>query len=365
MPTKTLPDNPSLDHLKYQAKDLLKGHREANPEVLQRIREFHPRFRGLEDVAIAQAKLTLTDAYYAIAREYGFPSWTRLRTHIAKQDQAKLKLPFHERIEDPIFRQAVDLLDVGDADGLRRHLAAHPRLVRQKVAFEGGNYFQNPGLLEFVAENPIRHGRLPKNIVEIAHVILDAGAKEDRRALTETLGLVASGMVPREMGVQGQLIDLLCRYGAEVDGAMVSALAHGEFDAVEALRRNGAKADLKVAATTGDLLLARRTLSEATPESRHIALAFASTFGYADIVRLLIEAGEDPNRYNPPGAHSHSTPAHQAALAGHLDVLKALVEGGADLKMRDILFHGMPLDWAVYGKQAKAEEYLRSVESST
>jgi len=364
MPTKTLPDNPNLDHLKYQAKDLLKVHHEASPEVLQRIREFHPRFRGLQDAQIAQAKLTLTDAYLTIAREYGFPSWTRLRTHIAKHEQAKLKLPFHERIDDPIFRQAVALLDAGDAEGLRLHLAAHHGLAVQRVVFEGGNYFQNPGLLEFVAENPIRHGKLPPNIVEVAQVILDAGAKDDRRAVTETVGLVGSGMVPREMGVQGELIDLLCRYGADVNGAMVSALGHGEFGAVEALLRNGAKADLKVAAATGDLPLARRTLSEASPESRHFALAFASTFGHADIVRLLLETGEDPNRYNPPGAHSHSTPLHQAALAGHMDVLRALVEGGADLGAHDILFHGTPLDWAVYGKQTDAAEYLRSAAAA-
>ena len=35
------------------------------------------------------------------------------------------------------------------------------------------------------------------------------------------------------------------------------------------------------------------------------------------IVRMLLDAGEDPNRYNPVGAHSHSTPLHQAAVGGH------------------------------------------------
>jgi hypothetical protein len=40
MPVRHLPPNPSLDHLKYQAKDLLKAHAAHQLEAAQRIREF-------------------------------------------------------------------------------------------------------------------------------------------------------------------------------------------------------------------------------------------------------------------------------------------------------------------------------------
>ena len=49
MPVKPLPSKPNLEHLKYQAKDLLKGHAARNPGVAQRIREFHPRL--IQDLA--------------------------------------------------------------------------------------------------------------------------------------------------------------------------------------------------------------------------------------------------------------------------------------------------------------------------
>ena len=50
MPVRRLPSNPNLDHLKYQAKDLLKEHSAApTPGVAQRIREFHPRFARASD----------------------------------------------------------------------------------------------------------------------------------------------------------------------------------------------------------------------------------------------------------------------------------------------------------------------------
>ena len=59
-------------------------------------------------------------------------------------------------------------------DGLRRLLADEPSLATQRVYFEGGNYFREPSLLEFVAENPVRHDGLPPNIVDVARAILDA-----------------------------------------------------------------------------------------------------------------------------------------------------------------------------------------------
>jgi hypothetical protein len=268
-------------------------------------------------------------------------------------------LPYHERIEDPAFRRAVDLLDAGEADGLRAHLRAHPEVIHQRVVFEGGSYFQSPSLLEFTAENPVRHGRLPDNIVEIAKVILDAGAKTDRSALDSTLGLVASGRVARESGAQIPLIDLLCDHGADPDQGMLTALAHGEFEAVDALLRRGATMDLAVAAATGRLAEAQRLLPAASPEERHRALALAAQHGHVEIVRLLLDAGEDPDRYNPVGCHSHSTPLHQAAFNGHEEVVRLLAERGASLKIRDILYRGTPADWAEHAGRPEIASYLR------
>jgi hypothetical protein len=266
--------------------------------------------------------------------------------------------PHHERIQDPVFRRAVELLDDGDVEGLRLHLERHPGVVTQRVLFEGGNYFHEPTLLEFVAENPVRHDSLPPNIVEVARAILDAGARADRRAIDSTLGLVCSGRVPRERGVQGGLIDLLCDYRADPNGAMLPALGHGEFTAADTLLRRGARVDLVVAAATGRLDTARRNLPAAGGEERHRALALASQHGHAGVVALLLDAGEDPNRYNPDGCHAHSTPLHQAALAGHLAVVRLLVERGARLDIRDIHFNGTPLGWAEHGGRTEVVEFL-------
>lgn len=363
MPVKRLPSNPSLDHLKYQAKDVLKSHAGRSPGAAQRIREFHPRYTAATDTEIFNAALHLADAQLTIAREYGFPNWARLKRHVEKPALAdQLDLPHHERIENAAFRRAVELLDAGDAEGLRAHLTQHPNLVHQRVVFEGGNYFRNPTLLEFVAENPIRHGSLPKNIVEIAMVILKAGAKNDQAALNETLGLVCTGRVPRECHAQIPLINLLCDHGADPNTAIHSAALHGEHEAVGALIERGASIDLPMAAALGRTDDVRQRLPFADSHDRHLALALASQFGHAEIVRVLLDAGEDPNRYNPLGAHSHSTPLHQAAWAGHDEVVRLLVERGARLDMKDILWQATPAGWARHAGKSDIEAYLRQQE---
>ena len=379
MPVRRLPLNPNLDHLKYQAKDLLKEHAAGDLGAAQRIREFHPRFSRATDADIFAAHLKLSDAQLTIARESGFQSWARLKRHIEKPTRIdQLDLPHHERIEDPVFRRSVDLIDAGDAAGLRAYLKQHPKLVHQRLTFEGWNYFYNPSLLEFIAGNPVRHATLPKNIVEVAKVILDAGA--DQSALNETLMLVATGSVPRQCRLQIPLIDLLCDHGADPNSAIHAAVLHGEMEAVQALIRRGAAIDLPVAAALGRIEDFRRLLSgqgRAAPSGlptanvptederhdRHLALALASQFGQVEIVRLLLGAGEDPNRYNPIGGHSHSTPLHQAAAAGNEEMVRLLVERGARLDMKDILWHGTPAGWADHEGKSQVATYLRAAEA--
>ena len=360
MPTRRLPTHPNFDQLKHQAKDLVRAHDAGDPEALQRIREFHPRFRDAADSLIHQSPFTLSDAQLALAREYGFASWQRLKATVDAPVAPDADKPLHERIEDGNFRRGVDLIDAGDAEGIREHLAAHPQVLDQRVVFEGINYFRNPSLLEFTAENPVRRATMAPNILQIVRMLLDAGAARNRQSVDATLALVSSGRVPRECGVQIDLIGILCDAGADPNYAILSALSHGEFDAVEALLQRGATLDLPVAAATGRTKIARQLLANASSEERHRAFALAAQHGRVEIVRLVLDAGEDPNRFNPVGVHAHSTPLHQAAFAGHEDVVRLLVEHGARLDVEDILFHGTPADWAAHANQTQVEAYLRS-----
>jgi ankyrin repeat protein len=171
--------------------------------------------------------------------------------------------------------------------------------------------------------------------------------------------LVATGRVARECRIKLPLIDLLCDYGADPSSAAQAAALHGEFEAVNALIRRGAPIDLPLAAALGRIADARRLLAGASSEDRHLALSMAADSGHAEIVRLLLDAGEDPNRYNPVGGHSHTTPLHQAAGRGHEEVVRLLVERGARLDFKDILWRATPADWASHAGKTQIEAYLR------
>ena len=67
-----LAENPSLEHLKKQAKTLLSRFREGDPEALAWVREYHPS---------PPESLRLAGAQLVVARAYGFPSWPRLRAY--------------------------------------------------------------------------------------------------------------------------------------------------------------------------------------------------------------------------------------------------------------------------------------------
>jgi ankyrin repeat protein len=176
------------------------------------------------------------------------------------------------------------------------------------------------------------------------------------------MNMLVSSSPPVQAGVQAALVETLLDFGASVElqSPLMTALAYGYLDAAGVLARRGAPVDhIAAAAGLGRLADVRQLLPSADPESRHRALALAAQHGHLDIVRLLLEAGEDPNQYNPVGNHPHSTPLHQAVLAGHDAVVRLLVERGAQLDIKDTVYHGTPLDWAVHAGHAEIERYLR------
>jgi Lon protease-like protein len=82
---RKLPEKPHLDHLRSQAKDLLDAQRRGDPEAMARIRAVVPAFANQSDDAIRGGPFALHDAQSAVAREYGFPSWVKLRDHVLGQ----------------------------------------------------------------------------------------------------------------------------------------------------------------------------------------------------------------------------------------------------------------------------------------
>ncbi|HEY2949626.1 MAG TPA: ankyrin repeat domain-containing protein [Micromonosporaceae bacterium] len=76
----SLPERPSLEQVRKQAKDLRAGVRAGHPKHIWLVRELHPRPTVTDEAA--RAAFTLGDAQLVIARSYGFASWRRLRAYL-------------------------------------------------------------------------------------------------------------------------------------------------------------------------------------------------------------------------------------------------------------------------------------------
>jgi ankyrin repeat protein len=381
MDFKAVPFRSSLVAYEQQAERLLAAHRAADPAAIDLFHRKHPRFlddkikwrpKFIAASEIRDAALSLDDARLAIARCYDFLDWPSLAAHVdAVAEQGSV---FE-------FEAAVEAVVNGDLAALNDALRGDGALVRARSSrvccFDPPVH--RATLLHYVAANGVEAYRqkTPPDAVEIARTLLEAGAEPD--ALADmygadctTMSMLVSSSRPVDAGLQVPLVELLLDFGASIEGRgtrkwggpLFTALTFGMPGAAQVLARRGATMDLPAAAGLGRMEDAARLLASADAEARHRALSLAAQHGHAAIVGLLLDAGEDPNRYNLEGNHAHTTPLHQAVLGGHEAVARLLVERGARLDVRDTIWEGTPLGWALYGggrAHAGMAECLRSL----
>ena len=384
MALQPLPFLSPLAQYQRQAQELLEAHRSGDSQAIRLIHTNHPRFldsripwlpRKLSDLEIRSAPFDLADAQLTVARCYSFRDLAALAEYV--EAVTRDGSPVYQ------FESAADAVITGDLATLGNLLRRNPDLVRARSTRI--THFDPPAhratLLHYVAANGVEGHRqkTPKNAVEIATALLKAGAEVDALAHMyggeyTTMSMLVSSGHPAQAGVQVALIETLLDFGASIEGRgstkwrspLLTALIFGFRDAAEALARRGARVDnLPAAAGLGRLADAVHLLKASGPEDRHRAFALAAQLGHVEIVRLLLDAGEDPNRYNPDGYHSHSTPLHQAVIAGHEAVVRLLVERGARLDIKDTIYQSAPLGWAVYAGQTEIEKYLRAHGAKT
>ena len=184
-----------------------------------------------------------------------------------------------------------------------------------------------------MAENPIRHGTLPANIVEVTQVLLDAGAEGRDYALGARRLRAGTARVRSQLDLIDVLVD--ARRGPELPRSRAGAPRERRRGAAAGARR----ADTLVAAAC----LGREfDAAAATPEERQVAFAGAALHGRADALRELIAAGVEINAFNPPGYHAHSTALHSAVDSGSAEAVEVLVAAGADRTIKDTLFDATP-----------------------
>src|SRR5262245_38816332 len=111
MPARRLPVRPDLDHLRHQAKDLLRAIYRGEPEALQDLQEFHPH-------PPEPAAAKLADSQVTLARSYDASSWPRL----------------------VICCNLIDAIWEDDVDTVRSLVLKHPNLLTENAGIRNDNW---------------------------------------------------------------------------------------------------------------------------------------------------------------------------------------------------------------------------------
>lgn len=359
-----LPPRSNLERYRKLAKDLVKACKSGNPDGLRgwawewirnlvrlnaldktpglpvEIRRWVEEVTGFATRKLHSGahRCVLADAQFVIARSHGFINWPALAKHVeqlARKDSSAAR-----------FEVAADAVVSGDIRTLRRCLRENPELVRERSTRE-----HRATLLHYTSANGVEGYRqkTPKNIVEIADLLLKSGAEVDAEAEVygggcTTLGLAATSIHPEAAGVQEPLLQLLLNHGASIDrpnlagnkhSAVSACLANGRPRAGEFLAARGAELDLESAAGVGRMDVVETFFHpdgslkpSATKKQLQGGLIWACMFGRENVVVFLLDHGAHLAERLDSGA----TPLHWAAGGGHLGLVKLLVERGAPLE---------------------------------
>lgn len=360
-----LPRRPNRELYKQLAKDLIKACKSDDPDAIGDWAEAWVKmlvarsgvdFGGKENLAIrrwtdqieafVQRKLStqfrLADAQFAIARSHGFESWSKFSKHLDGLSQKSSVVAK--------FEAAVDGICTGDVKTLKRLLASEPRLIHARSTRE-----HKATLLHYVSANGVEGYRqkTPKNIVEIATILLNSGAEVDAEADVygggaSTLGLVATSVHPFRAGVQNPLMQVLLDHGADIEhgssagngqNVVTGALANGRVEAAAFLADHGARLNLESAAGVGRLdvvkgfFKANGTLKrKATRKQLQSALKQACIWGRLEVVEFLLDKNVDLSRDRGDG----QTPLHCAVIGGQLETVKFLLKQNVPLEVKNI-----------------------------
>ncbi len=118
---RSLPSRPNLDHLRHEAKAILKAHRRGDKSVCETLRLLH-RFADAPDQEILSGHLALHEVQYALGLCYGFESWNALKEHVEAKGvekpsaRARLRRFSYTAVDDAGRQQAgeVEAQDVDD-----------------------------------------------------------------------------------------------------------------------------------------------------------------------------------------------------------------------------------------------------------
>ena len=252
------------------------------------------------------------------------------------------------------FEKAVDAVIFGDTETLELLLEREPGLIRMR-----SSRAHRAMLIHYVAANGVEdeRQRTPVNAVDVANVLIDAGAEIDATFLdggsgTTPLVSLVTSFHPHKSGVAAELVSVFVNAGARVDGIkgdgepLRLALSSEYPESVQALLECGAKImNVEVAAGLGELELVERFVDGGGLARRELEEAFwsACKYGHTGVAECLIKCGVDIDARG--GANN--TGLMLASQRGRRDMVEMLLGYGASVELKND-FDGTALGSTMY-----------------
>ncbi len=316
---RDLPSRPNLDHLRRQARELLRALAAGEPEALARAAPYR-----------TAPPPTLAHAQLVVAREYGFASWPRLvaeveRLALAAVDDAAfvervLALAMGRGYEAPQPERALRTLEGRPVDSLAIALVTGD-LPRVQRGLAGADLaaplapFDAPALL-YAAFSSL--ARLPSHrpgLVSTVQWLLDQGADPNGRMIDPDF---PNDPFPALYGASGRV---------------------GCFETTVALLQAGAEPNdgesLYHSVEQSDRRIVAALVEAGARWPRTNALFRQLDYDNLEGLRQVLDLGADPNELGPQTGHPFSSPRqgtlHFAIIRGRsVEFLRLLVERGAD-----------------------------------
>ncbi|MCJ8328876.1 MAG: ankyrin repeat domain-containing protein [Lentisphaeria bacterium] len=337
--SKKLPVDASVEHLKKQAKQLLRGWQE----------KLHPdceRIAALSD----KTNIKLTDTQFVIAREYGFSTWEKLKVHVdfslangaknliseiqAALDAKDVKTLMElietnlSKIDSITFNHILPLIGVYGYSGRGSTYAG---IVDRLLSTDNKADIFSCAFLELNEQAVALLDEDP----ELLHAKNDGGATALHCASER--GNFALAKILIERGADLDALD------SGNNSPIAPALHAGPWkqrpadDIVELMLGSGATVDFWVAAGLGNCEKIEQSLSvdngllNEYDEGGHTALYHACHNNKVDAVKLFIAKGADVNNANRDGQTAISTATlHTLSQECDLEIIHSLIAAGAE-----------------------------------